>query len=434
MLNLNHFIIALTDAFLSGPFEQAALLKRGQTCLGVSPPWLNKICQMLVEQNIAADRDHVAAFLKNRSNFRPTDLPERIAYYYCPETRMQTVPSFAAASLPILHTVADLQDFLKLPNLSRLEWFADHRQTLHHYAHGPLCHYEYRWQGHKPRLLCMPKTQLKRLQKRIAQTLLASVPVHAAAHGFTRGHSTRTFVAAHCARHWVLRLDLTAFFPSIGFPRIYGFFRYLGYAKSIARYLTLLCTHRVPKAVLVPHITDWYTRKRFEQRHLPQGAPTSPALANLVTYALDCRLTGLADSIGANYTRYADDLLFSGDEHIDLPHLITLIGHIVADAGFSLNYRKTRVMGHGQRQQAVGIVFNQQPQVSRQVFDRFKAILHNCVVHGVDSQRQRYQASDPMGRELSAVRLQGQLAYFHMINPEKAQRLTDLYRQIKWPS
>ena len=116
--------------------------------------------------------------------------------------------------------------------------------------------------------------------------VLGPLPVHAAAHGFVPGRSVHTFAALHPGQAALVRLDLRAFFTSITAGRIYGLFRTAGYPEPVAHTLTALCTTRTPHAV----------SGRIEHRtpHLPQGAPTSPALANLVAFRLDRRLTGLA--------------------------------------------------------------------------------------------------------------------------------------------
>lgn len=97
---------------------------------------------------------------------------------------------------------------------------------------------------------------------------------------------------------------------------------------------------------------------RLRQAHLPQGGPTSPALANLVCFHLDARLSGYAKEADAHYTRYADDLTFSGSAALrrHAAPFVRGVGTIVADEGFALNPAKTRVEGRGDRQQVTGIV------------------------------------------------------------------------------
>ena len=156
--------------------------------------------------------------------------------------------------------------------------------------------------------------------------------------------------------------------------------------------LTGLCTNRVPSArLLAPDLRDrfdWIGRQRYRERHLPQGAPTSPALANLSAFRFDMRLAALARSLGATYTRYADDLAFSGGGTLarDVERLQIRVAAIALEEGFALQLRKTRVMRRGTRQQLAGVVVNRHPNLARDAFDLLKAILTNCIRSGPASQ------------------------------------------------
>ena len=141
--------------------------------------------------------------------------------------------------------------------------------------------------------------------------------------------------------------------------------------------------------------------RRLATPHLPQGAPTSPALANLAAFALDRRLTGLAAAVGARYTRYADDLVLSSDRYLRTPQ--AMIAEIAADEGFRVNAAKTRVMGRGTRQTVTGVVVNAHPNVPRAEYDRLKAILHRAPLDG------------PAG--LDPSHLLGRIAWVESLNP-----------------
>jgi hypothetical protein len=153
----------------------------------------------------------------------------------------------------------------------------------------------------------------------------------------------------------VVRLDLEDFFASVEARRIYGIFRGAGYPEAVAHALTGLTTNAVPAAqwhamprprdpreIAAHHVLG----RRLATPHLPQGAPTSPALANLAAHALDRRLLGL----GATYSRYADDLTFSGSHRIR--GLLPAIAAIARDEGFRVNPRKTRLMSSGGRRRS----------------------------------------------------------------------------------
>ena len=137
---------------------------------------------------------------------------------------------------------------------------------------------------------------------------------HERAHGFRRGRSIRTYATPHTGKEAVLRVDLRNFFPSIPASRVHALFQTIGYPEDVVRMLTGFCTHSVPEYVLnergpnVPRLT-WNARLHYRFLHLPQGAPSSPAIANLCAFRLDCRFASAAKVVGVTYGRYADDVV-----------------------------------------------------------------------------------------------------------------------------
>jgi retron-type reverse transcriptase len=164
-----------------------------------------------------------------------------------------------------------------------------------------------------------------------------------------------------------------------------------------------------------------------KQPHLPQGAPTSPALANLCAYHMDCRLGGFAEAAGAVYTRYADDLAFSGgDEFARCAHRFSVLAAaIVAEEGFAVHHRKTRIMRSSARQQIAGLVVNERVNVRRSDFDELKAILTNCAKSGPASQNRE-------GHVDFRAHLLGKVAFVKAIHPQKAKKLEELMGRIVW--
>jgi retron-type reverse transcriptase len=231
-----------------------------------------------------------------------------------------------------------------------------------------------------------------------------------------------------------LKIDLHDFFPSIRLARIQALFRTIGYPEEVADLLAGLCTNATP-----PDVWEADTIRLaggqlqeacwlYSQPHLPQGAPTSPALANLCAYRLDCRLHGLAQSAHAVYTRYADDLAFSGDRDFERAakrfHL-----HVCAtvmEEGFSVHHRKTRIMRQGVRQRLTGLVVNERLNVSRRQFDCLKATLTNCIRFGPQSQNRS-------GHGEYRAHLDGRISFVETINPARGHRLRELFDRIEWP-
>jgi hypothetical protein len=150
-------------------------------------------------------------------------------------------------------------------------------------------------------------------------------------------------------------------------------------------------------------------------------------LANLCTHRLDRRLAGLARALGACYTRYADDLAFSGGAALErgARRFQVLVGRIALEEGFEVHMRKTRFMRQAVRQQLAGVVLNAHPNIARAEYDRLKAILYNCRCHGPHSQNRD-------GRADLRAHLAGRIAYVAMINPARGLRLRTSFEQIQW--
>ncbi len=165
----------------------------------------------------------------------------------------------------------------------------------------------------------------------------------------------------------------------------------------------------------------------YARPHLPQGAPTSPALANITAFRLDCRLSGLAKSAGAVYSRYADDLVFSGGEEFSrrVERFSTHAAAVTLEEGFSVNHHKTRIMRRGSRQSLAGIVVNQRVNLRRADLQLLEAVLTNCARFGPESQnRQRF----PDFR----AHLEGRIGFVEMINRAKGRQLRTIFEAIRF--
>lgn len=309
----------------------------------------------------------------------------------------------------------------------RTEWRPRGEARVEHY------HHRFVPKANGNRLLEIPKPRMKALQRRVLAGLLAPLPLHDACEGFVRGRSARTHAAHHTGRELVVRVDLADFFVSIARPRVRGFFATLGYPDGIARRLAALCTHAVPCSVLAsaPGVPDaersarWVT---FAEPNLPQGAPTSPTLANLLAHRLDLRLTGLAERFGFVYSRYADDLTFSGST-MPAPtraRLLARIHAIVRDEGFAVNPAKTRAMGAHERQRVTGIVVNQRTTVPRREREALEAVLYNCVRHGPESQNRTGVAD-------FRAYLAGRVGWVEHVDARHGAELRALFARIPWP-
>jgi RNA-directed DNA polymerase len=329
--------------------------------------------------------------------------------------------------LPALPTAGSLAEWLGV-DVPQLDWFADCRRREADVPAGPLRHYTYHWRVKstgRARLLEQPKQKLKAIQRRILHEILDRVPPHEAVHGYRRGRSIVTAVAPHAGREIVLHFDLRDFFPSIRQSRVNALFQTLGYPRSVARILTRLCTNVVPEEVWVAAPPSM--KQLLRSPHLPQGAPTSPALSNLCANSLDRRLAALATSCEANYTRYADDLTFSGGRALERAarRFQIEVCRIALEEGFEVHTHKSRFMRQGVRQQVGGIVLNTRPNVPREELDRLKAILHNCARFGPANQNRE-------NRDDFRSYLAGRIAYVTLVNADRGCRLKSLFDRIRW--
>ncbi|WP_067498771.1 reverse transcriptase family protein [Actinoplanes sp. TFC3] len=383
----------------------AGLVRAGAEVLGARPWWLRPVVARVLRAypHPPLDRPReLAAFLDRRVQPHPV-VVRRAAPARVVRMRWDT---------PQLNDLGALADFLEVSG-DELDWFADRKEINRHARDERLRHYRYVWLPH--RLIEAPKPRLRALQRRLLDELLGRIPVHPAAHGFVPGRSVHTYAAPHAGQRMVVRADLAAFFSSITAQRSYGLFRLAGYPEPVAHALTALTTTRTPIDVLRGRPGS--TRTLLREGHLPQGAPCSPALANLVAFRLDRRLTGLAARFGLTYTRYADDLAFSGPRALNLDALAA----VVKDEGFRLHPAKTRIRGRGDQQRLAGLVVNEHPAVPRGEYDHLRAILH-------DAARRGLEAANREGKADFRAYLMGRVAWVSHRHPGRAAKLDRLLK------
>ncbi|MFC4125230.1 reverse transcriptase domain-containing protein [Nocardia rhizosphaerae] len=166
-------------------------------------------------------------------------------------------------------------------------------------------------------------------------------------------------------------------------------------------------------------------RALLTARHLPQGAPTSPRLANLVARGLDRRLTGYAGRHGLTYTRYADDLAFSGPASTDVDRLVWTVTRIARAEGFTVGPDKTLVRRAHQRQTLAGLVVNTRPAAPRDQYDALRALLHNCLRTGPAAQN---HAAHPDFR----AHVYGRIAWIGETSPTRRAKLLAAAARVDW--
>ena len=290
--------------------------------------------------------------------------------------------------LPLLNKHTELADAVNL-TVPQLKGLCYQRDVATNLAYS---HFTIAKRNGTARQIWSPIPRLKFVQRWILHNILNNLTTHGAAHGFVRGKSIVTNAAVHSNSELLIKLDVKDFFPSVSWRRVKGVFRHAGYQEQISTLLALLCTE-APRQIIKQDGVTYYVA--LGDRALPQGAPTSPALSNIVCLNLDRRLTGLADKIGLRYSRYADDLTFSlpvssqkstsAKSDSDTKHnqligqLLGSVNKILREEGFALNNDKTRVIRTGNQHNVTGMVVNGSgvPRVSRQIKRMLRAAVHN---------------------------------------------------------
>lgn len=435
---------ALARAFLRDEPDVEQLVARASHVLGEKWRWLRPLAKRYVAdfRKRRPRRREVVSFLRHdRGLLRAYEKYRHEIHIvtFFPDTQeMRPVAAASNWDVPAIRSEAELASWLGLGlELNELYWFADVAGFGARIG-APLKtrHYSYRILTKRSgniRLIEAPKSRLKKLQRKILADILERIPTHDSAHGFVKGRSIKTFSSHHSNKHVVLKLDLQDFFPSFHAARIQALFRTIGYPERVADLLAGLCCTSTPRELWkqVPfdvNSQQWReSRDLYFRTHLPQGAPTSPALANICCYRLDCRLAGLAKSVGAAYTRYADDLAFSGDENFarGIERFSNHVAAILLDEGFSVNFHKTRVMRQGVRQQLTGLVVNRHANLARVEYDRLKAILTNCARLGPQTQN---RDALPHWRQ----HLDGRVGFVEMVNSSRGKKLREIFDRVRW--
>lgn len=198
------------------------------------------------------------------------------------------------------------------------------------------------------RVINEPMPNLKEIQTWILDNILLSPGVLKRASpvvtAFIPERSIIDNAKCHVGKRTVLCMDLKDFFPSVHITQVYYAFREMGYGRDVSGMLTNLCTY---------------------EKTLPQGAPTSPMLSNLVISHADELIQAHCETKGISYTRYADDLTFSSDKKFDIGQLIGYVSMVMDKSGFTINQLKTKVFHRNQSQNVTGIVVNEHMQVGK---------------------------------------------------------------------
>lgn len=288
------------------------------------------------------------------------------------------------AGLPILFDTASLADVLGL----RVEYL----QAMAHASERFYRSFEMPKRSGGFRTIDVPSPALLFTQRWILEEILSKGTVHEGATGFLKGVPLVRNAIPHLGAVNLLKMDLEGFFPSIPIRRVIAVFMRLGYSHKVGVVLASLCC----KAGV-----------------LPQGAPTSPQLSNLIANRLDKRLSILAKKLELRYTRYADDIALSG---VTIrPSLIALVEKISVDEGFRVNHKKTVLASGNSKKVVTGIsVCSDKPRLPRSTKRLWRAEAHSLIVRGWAAHCEKFGIRDPLYLD----RVIGRLNFWKQIEPD----------------
>lgn len=257
------------------------------------------------------------------------------------------------------------------------------------------------------RTITAPNAGLKCIQRCINAILLERFEANPAANGFVPGKSIVDNARVHLGQKYIYNIDLKDFFPSVTIGRVFACLQLspFSFDKQTASLIADLCCH---------------------EGVLPQGAPTSPTLTNIVCSRLDWRLSKLARRYGLRYSRYADDITFSGMSNIfhEDGDFVKELRHFIEKEGFRINEAKTRVNSYYQRQEVTGLTINEKPNVTQRYVKQIRTMLHNWEASGYEAAqsvflKHYHPTKNVAGEHHIENILSGKLDYLKMVKGKK---------------
>ena len=259
------------------------------------------------------------------------------------------------------------------------------------------------------RIISMPNKELLIVQKKIQEKILDNVIIHKNAFGFVKNKSIIDNAKMHLNKEMILNMDLKDFFPSIHRGRVFYIFKNIcNYDNNTSYCLTKLTTYK---------------------NSIPQGAPTSPVISNIVAFMLDVRLSKIADKFNINYTRYADDITFSGNKENINKSLLKIVNDIIEGCGFKVNKKKTRFASYAGRQEVTGlIVNNKEISVPNDYIKKIRQELYYVKKYGLKGHREKVGFTNKYFKD----HMLGKILFVNQIDSKKGKKLLNEFNKINW--
>ncbi len=286
------------------------------------------------------------------------------------------------------------------------------------------------------RTICVPEALLMRAQRWIAQNILNAVEPHHASFAFAKGRDLVKAAEKHAGARWLVKVDVRNFFESISEQQVYYVFRSLGYPALVCFQLARICT-RLPlgnRSFPLSLTSDLPYRPR-PQGYLPQGAPTSPMLANLAVNALDVQLSDISMKLGWIYTRYADDLVFSRADDVrrsSAVHLVKLVEHTLGNFRLAVCRPKTSILPPRARKLMLGVLVDRErPRLTRSFRDNLETHLYALTSPKIGA-RAHMKVRGFASRIGMQRHVSGLLAFAHQIDQEYAAKQYRRFNAVNW--
>ena len=351
-----------------------------------------------------------------------------------------------AQSEVLINSEHSLPPILSLNHLSKRTGVSHSiiRSYVNRTNHDAYASFSIRKRSGGRRFIRVPSPDLMHVQRWINEHILTPVPVHTASKAFKKGNSIQHCAARHCGAQWLIKVDVADFFESISEIQVYRVFKGLGYQPLVAFELARLCTIR----------SSWLSPRRLYNQwqihnfnseiadyrvellgYLPQGAPTSPLLSNLVMRDCDSQIAKISSKYQLNYTRYSDDLTLSTRskdfDRSKAREVINEIYKVLSQSGLLPRLRKTNIVPSGSKKIVLGLnVDGEKPRLQKEYRDRIRQHLYYLQKFGPSSHAAERGFDSIWGMK---SHLKGMIDYANMIEPEYARNCLNKFQAIDWP-
>ena len=277
---------------------------------------------------------------------------------------------------------------------------------------------------YKQRLIEAPSVNLKARQRWIAKNILENEPLGDWIHGYVKGKSIITNALVHAGKKRILHMDIKNFFQSITDEMVENEFAKMGYSESAAKELTSICTFSA-------EMVYWQEVEKPEdisssQKYLPHGAPSSPWLSNLVFQNIDLQILDILKNKNIQYTRYADDLMFSSNSD-KLVWLKDEIEKLVSKNGFAINVGKTKLFEEKDQKLIMGLNLTNGIKIQNSYKRKLRQEIYYCKKYGIENHLQKVGASN---RSNFVAYIYGKVYFVKMVEPELGKELLENLDQI----